>query len=153
MKWSDTVASVSRYGNIAERIFGDAEIIWEHSEGEYDGCVNVLAKMPDGKFAHYEWTYGSCSGCDEWEARGLDDDQVEAEMRSGIAFFDSQDVVEKYLHLDEATVKDMAYPCVNSPTNGSVPEMMRALVGGIGGDFEAMAEAFAEWKSTNQTGR
>lgn len=101
MKWNETVASEARYGDVAERIFGGAEVLWEKSEADYSGSCNVVARMPDGTFAQYAWSYGSCSGCDEWESRwGWDDDaddKVEAEMRGAMATFADADALLKYL--------------------------------------------------------
>jgi hypothetical protein len=145
MRWEATVASSCRYGDVAGRIFRDAEIIWENSESDYQGFANVLAHMPDGTFAHYEWTYGSCSGCDEWEARDLTDEQVEAEMRSALAVLPDKEALMKYLHLDPVYTQDMKYPTANTPTNASVPGMMRYLCGGQGEDFKSMAMAAAEY--------
>jgi hypothetical protein len=59
MKWSETIASKCRYGSEAGEIFRDSEIIFESAECDYQGFANVLAKMPDGTFVHYEWSYGS----------------------------------------------------------------------------------------------
>lgn len=145
MRWEKTVASGCRYGEVAERIFGNAEIIWENSENDYQGFANVLAHMPDGTFVHYEWTYGSCSGCDEWEARELDEDQVEEEMRSAMAILPNKNALMKYLHLDPEYVGDMRYPTANHPTNGSVPGMMRTLTSGRSDDFKSMATAAARY--------
>jgi len=145
MRWEKTVASECRYGEVAASIFGDAEIIWENSEADYQGFANVLAHMPDGTFVHYEWTYGSCSGCDEWEARGLNDEEVEAEMRGAMAVLPNKKALMKYLHLDPEYVKDMSYPTANTPHNGSLPGMMRYLCGGMSEDFKNMAEAAATY--------
>ena len=85
MKWADTIASQCRYGDEAAVLFGDTEVIWENSLDDYQGHAKVLAMAPDGFFLFYEWSYGSCSGCDDWEARGLDHDQIVAEMWSAVA--------------------------------------------------------------------
>ena len=100
MRWQETQANKCRYGEIAERIFGEADIIWEHSEVDYQGYATVLAAFPDGTFAHYFWSYGSCSGCDDWENRHLSDDQVEAEMRQGMAVIKDVPTLRRYLHLE-----------------------------------------------------
>lgn len=97
MKWNETIASKCRYGDVAERIFSDAEIIWECSEDDYQGSANVIASMPDGTFIHYEWTYGSCSGCDEYESLGLSDDEIEADMRKTMAVLKDRETLRKYL--------------------------------------------------------
>ncbi len=86
MKYSETVAYKCRYGNVAERLFGMADIIWDDSVDGWQGSAAVLAYMPDGTFAHYEWNYGSCSGCDDWEYRNLSDDKIEQEMRRDTVF-------------------------------------------------------------------
>ena len=149
MEWSNTTAASCRYGDIAENIFGDAEIIWENSECDYQGWANVLAAMPDGTFIHYEWSYGSCSGCDEWEARDLSDDEVEAEMRRGMAVLKDRETLRKYLHLTEG-FEDAKVPTSNSLDNGSIPGMMRVLTGGAQTDFEQMACAAQKWLAENQ---
>ena len=41
----------------------------------------------------YQYYYGSCSGCDTWEATGLDDEQIKAAMLQGATFFDN---IEQY---------------------------------------------------------
>ena len=145
MKWDETTASKCRYGRIAGRIFGDAEIIWESSEADCQGHANILAAMPDGTFVHYEWTYGSCSGCDEWESKDMTDELVEAEMRETMAVLKSREICARYLQLDPAIVKGMPYPIATGPTNGSIPGMMRTLFGGRGDDFETMGKAFVAW--------
>lgn len=144
MKWGETVASSCRYGDVAGRIFGESEIIWEHSEADYQGFANVLALMTDGTFIHYEWTYGSCSGCDEWEARDLTDDEIEQEMRGSMAVLPDKDALKRYLHL-EGEYKDATLPTANTPTNGSIPCMLQYLSGGWGRDFEDMRKTALEW--------
>lgn len=145
MKWSETVASKCRYGEVAAKIFGEGEVVWEHSDHDYQGFANLLVKMPNGSWIHYDWTYGSCSGCDEWEARDLSDEQVEAEMRRAMITFPDDETVEKYLHIE---LKDRTeYPSANSATNGSIPGMMRVLAGGYGKDYEDMRKGFLTWKT------
>jgi len=146
MRWDETVAARCRYGWNAKEIFGDAEIIWESSEDDYQGWANILGQMPDGRFFHYEWTYGSCSGCDEWEARELSDDEIEKEMRESAAWFNDAQTLLRYLHVEDE-FKDTKYPTANSPTNGSIPGMARWIFGGVGSDFEKMGEAFVQWWS------
>jgi hypothetical protein len=145
MKWYETTASNCRYGDVAECVFGDAEIIWEHSEDSFQGSANILAYFPDtGKFAHYEWTYGSCCVCDEWEARRLSDDEIEQEMRDSAVWFDDVETLKRYLRLEGEFV-DAKVPTAQSPTAGSIPGMMRYLFGGVQSEFEEMGAAFNEW--------
>lgn len=98
MKWSETKASKCSYGEIAERIFEKANIIAEDSEIDYSGYANILAEMPDGTFIHYEWSYGSCSGCDEWESRDLTNDQIEEEMRREMTIFHDERSFYNYVN-------------------------------------------------------
>ena len=96
MRYDETIASKCRYGDVAQRIFGEDEIIWEDSEEGYTGSASLLVKRQDGSFAHYEWSYGSCSGCDDWEMRELTDDQIEAEMRAQTAWLSNGAAVKRY---------------------------------------------------------
>jgi hypothetical protein len=78
----DTVAYDCRYGTEAVNIWGDWEVLWEDSEADYQGHASFLARNPvNGHYVFYEWWYGSCSGCDTWEAQELTDYQIEQEMR------------------------------------------------------------------------
>src|ERR1700739_419908 len=60
--WSETIASQCRYGDVAESIWGDWDIIWEDSEADYQGHASILARK-NNRYSFYEWYYGSCSGC------------------------------------------------------------------------------------------
>jgi len=147
MKYSETVANRCRYGEVAEKIFGDCEIIWEHSMDDYQGFANVLAAKQDGSFIHYEWTYGSCSGCDEWEDRGLTDQQIENEMRSSMAVLKDRDTLKQYLKL-EGEFEKAKVPTANTSDNGSIPGMLHFMFG-VGEDFEAMGKAALLWLEAN----
>ena len=81
MKWNDTISSKCRYGSIAERIFANLDIIWEDSEDDYQGTVKLIALMENSDIVTFTYNYGSCSGCDDWEAVGYNDDQIEQAMR------------------------------------------------------------------------
>lgn len=140
MRLAESVAAEARWGDVAVEVFGsDAEVIWEASTADYQGSCNVLLRLTDGRFAHYEWTYGSCSGCDEWEGMEADVPRI---MRDTAVYFDDVATLARYLRLED---KDQRYPTANSPTNGSIPGMVRLLFGGIGDEFREMGDAFAEW--------
>lgn len=83
MKWSDTGSSGCRYGVVAGNIWGDWDVLWEQFDDDYQGYASFVAHK-DGRFVVYDWSYGSCSGCDDWEARRLS----EAEMRSEAVEYD-----------------------------------------------------------------
>lgn len=140
MLFKDSIAASCRYGDNAVSVFGpEALLIWEHSENDWQGFANILVKTTDGRFAHYEWTYGSCSGCDEWESSGLSDGEIEKRMRDAAAWFDDIGVLRRYLKLED---KEALYPTANDPKNGSIPGMLRSMGYGISEDFKAMGEAF-----------
>ncbi len=96
MKWLETTADKCRYGEIARVIFGDWEILWEDSEANYQGHASILAKK-DNQYAFYEWWYGSCSGCDGWEADDATDAQIEKEMRDTTIWFESKQELKNWL--------------------------------------------------------
>lgn len=82
MKYSETVANDCRYGSIAAPLFEGCEIVLDDSEADYQGQAKVVGKRPDGSYIFYEWSYGSCSGCDDWENRSLSDAQIFEEMKA-----------------------------------------------------------------------
>ncbi len=149
MRWEDTIASRCRYGDTLAPLFEGGEVVWEHSEADYQGSANVLVAMPDGTFIHYEWSYGSCSGCDEWEARDLSDEEIRAEATRAMAVISGRDALKRYLHLD-GEFEDAKVPTANAPTNGSLPGMMRLLCGGIGDEFREMAAAAEKWLDSRE---
>lgn len=108
MRWDETVASQCRYGEIAGRIFGDTEVIWERSENDYQGGADVIARAPDGTYRQYAWSYGSCSGCDEWEATKASDDAIEAEMRRATATY-TRETLDSWRHMLETKMRPGFY--------------------------------------------
>jgi hypothetical protein len=150
MRLRESVAAQCRYGEEALDAFGpESELIWESSESDYQGSANILIRTPDGRFAHFEWTYGSCSGCDEWEARDLTPEEVTMVMRETAAWFDDEATLARYL---EGADAEQRYPRDQSATAGSLPGMLRYLSGGIGTEFRAMGAAFAEWQAARCPG-
>jgi hypothetical protein len=98
MNWNKTVASACRYGDIAARIWGTWDILWEDSDDSYQGHATFLARSPDGKeWSFYEWGYGSCSECDEWQGNGFTEEQVEAEMRNTAMWFKDEKTLRNWL--------------------------------------------------------
>jgi hypothetical protein len=81
MKYEETIAAECRYGDIIAEIFEDAEILGEDSVADYyHGYAKVYARK-NGHYIMYEWTYGSCSGCDDWEHRGLSYKEILKEVK------------------------------------------------------------------------
>ena len=144
----ESVAAECRYGDNALDVFGrDAELIFEDSKADYQGHANILVRTADGRFAHCEWTYGSCSGCDEWSDRDLTDEQIDTIMRDTAAWFDDAEALVRYLRLEEPERK---YPTDQSPTAGSIPGMIRFLGSGIADEFKAMGNAFVAWQTAKR---
>jgi hypothetical protein len=110
MKWKETTASECRYGEVAERIWGDAEILWESSEAGWQGEAKFIARMKDGRYCYYEWSYGSCSGCDTWEAAGHSDGKIEDIMRAEAAWFEDKETFERFLDRIMATKIEVYKP-------------------------------------------
>lgn len=94
MKFKDTIAASCRYGDVAEKVWEDWDVLCELSEADYQGFASFIATK-EKRYVFYEWHYGSCSGCDEWEDRGLSDEQIAAEMRrDAIEFTDAEKLVK-----------------------------------------------------------
>lgn len=144
---AESVAATVRYGDNAVAAFGgEAEVIWESGDpADYQGSANILLRTEDGRFVHYEWSYGSCSGCDTWEANGSSDDAIESEMRNTAAWFDDRETLGRYLRREDPAA---AYPASN-PTDGGIAGMGRMLFGGAAQEFGTMAQAWIEWDAAN----
>lgn len=57
-------------------------------ENDYQGSEAFVAKLNDGRWMFYEWSYGSCSGCDHWENETLE--QCELDWKNGPAVMDAE---------------------------------------------------------------
>lgn len=100
MKFNKSQASQCRWSEFAERLIGDWEILWERAEVDYQGFAEVLAAK-DGRFCYLEWSYGSCSGCDQWE--DMPEEQAFADFKTGAMFFDSADAFRAWLKMLRST--------------------------------------------------
>jgi hypothetical protein len=98
MEWNNTIAATCRYGDIAGKIWGDWEILWEDSESYYQGHASFVAKKGN-KYCFYEWWYGSCSGCDSWESAGLSDEAIEKEMMDTALWMNGKKQILKWLDM------------------------------------------------------
>lgn len=146
MKWDETTASACRYGDVAGTVFGDADIIWENSEADWQGYANILGVFDDSKVVYYEWTYGSCSICDEWEARNLTETEIAQEMTTDAEWFNSIEEALKYFSCpDTARV-----PVSGSPTNASISGMMRICGNERFSDYDKAGEALYEYSLSKE---
>lgn len=142
MKWDKTVASKCRYGEVAEEIWGTWDIIWEDSESDYQGHASFLAEK-DGKYCFYEWWYGSCSGCDGWEADGKSDDEIEQEMRDTALWLDDIDQLKVWF------VNLTGFPIsnYNMERGGALVQGLDLLGGGLRKRIEAIRKYLEEKES------
>jgi hypothetical protein len=90
----------ARYSEILEELLGELgakEVLLRKYEADYQGFVKVGVLLEDGQVFFYEYSYGSCSGCDEWESRGLDDFQVKSAMRADAVMYSSREKFQEWL--------------------------------------------------------
>jgi hypothetical protein len=138
MKFSESVASHCRYGDVAEEIWKDWNIIWEDSVDDYQGHASFVLEK-DGKYVFYEWWYGSCSGCDGWESQGLTGEQIEKEMRETALWLDSKEDLFKWLNMLEGTVPISQY---NEMGGGGFGACLDILSGGLVQRINAIRKHF-----------
>lgn len=67
----DTIMPMGRYAGghdgQMKALFKGATVLAHWNEGDYQGSVATAVRLADGRFAWYQDSYGSCSGCDSWE--------------------------------------------------------------------------------------
>lgn len=76
-RWHETVAEA----------LPDGEVVFSTGTDDYQGSVSIVARLDDGRWLHYSWSYGSCSGCDQWE--GEPQERVVADIQAGAAIMDA----------------------------------------------------------------
>jgi hypothetical protein len=92
----------ARYSDILQRLLeklGGKEVLRLKYESYYSGFVDIDVALIDGKVLSYFYNYGSCLGCDEWENKGLTDNQIQGVMQQEATFFDSVEQYQKWLEL------------------------------------------------------
>ena len=60
---------------LIESLGGYKRVLRLDYEADYSGHVDVDLELNDGRIFSYQYWYGSCSGCDDWEA-DFDSDSV-----------------------------------------------------------------------------
>lgn len=101
-----------RYGDVLADLLnklGCVKLLYCHHVDDYQGDVDVDALLSDGRIYSYYYSYGSCSGCDEWEDRGLNETAIERIMRDEATFFSGpyeyKAWLEKLSALNDRTVQ------------------------------------------------
>lgn len=90
-----------RYADCLEVLLNKLEakkILKADWECDYQGHVDVDVLLKDGRVFSLYYSYGSCSGCDEWEDRDLTDKEIQKEMSKDATIFRS---IETYKRFDE----------------------------------------------------
>jgi hypothetical protein len=63
--------------------------------------VDADALLSDGRIFSYKYYYGSCSGCDDWEDRGLTTEQITQEMIEGGTYFNNLEEYNSWISLKD----------------------------------------------------
>lgn len=82
--------------SVIEKLGGGVEFLRKEYEADYQGSVDVDILLNDGRVFSYYYGYGSCSGCDEWEARELSDEEIEAVILQECTIFDTRESYEQW---------------------------------------------------------
>jgi hypothetical protein len=72
----------------------DGEVVWAEGTEDYQGFERIIAKLDDGRYLFYSWSYGSCSGCDSWEGKPA---EMEQDVKSGAQYFADIDVLRQFI--------------------------------------------------------
>lgn len=65
-------------------------------ESDYQGFVDIDVLLENGKVFSYMYNYGSCSGCDTWEAEEYNDEQIKQIMLKDSTTFDNIELYNKW---------------------------------------------------------
>jgi len=55
---------------------GAKETLFINECDDWQGFLDVDVLLNDGRVFSYRYDYGSCSGCDEWEGEGYNNDEA-----------------------------------------------------------------------------
>ena len=103
----------ARYSDDLEVVINELKPLhlkWLEYEADYQGYVNIDVLLEDGRVFSYEYSYGSCSGCDEWEHRSLRDYELRKEMIKGSVIYSD---METYMKGIGAKRKEKAFEYMN----------------------------------------
>jgi hypothetical protein len=84
----------ARYSDILEEVVNNlnpVELLRKNYESDYQGFVDIDVLLENGRVFSYNYSYGSCSGCDEWEDRSYSDAEIAEEMREHAVLFENID--------------------------------------------------------------
>jgi hypothetical protein len=84
----------ARYSHLLDEVvneLGGKDVLRLDYYSDYQGHVDLDVLLNDGRVFSYQYSYGSCSGCDGWEYRGLSDKEIKTEMLRDATFFDDME--------------------------------------------------------------
>jgi hypothetical protein len=99
---SNTTVAKCRYGNLCCDLWNTWQVLWFEAESDYQGWAKFLL-IKNGEFIFYEYTYGSCSGCDTWEDKSLSPEQIQDEMKKTAMEFKNISTFMKWIEMLEET--------------------------------------------------
>jgi hypothetical protein len=80
----------ARYSDILEELINElhgVEVLRLDYMSDWQGFVDIDVLLEDGRVFSYKYYYGSCSGCDDWLARNLSDEEIKQEMMQEATIF------------------------------------------------------------------
>lgn len=86
-----------RYSAILEKVINDLnpeKILRLDYYSDYQGHVDIDVLLKDGRVYSYYYSYGSCTGCDDWEDKGFDENKIYDIMKNATYF----SKIEHYEH-------------------------------------------------------
>jgi len=89
----------ARYSEILQTVLttiGAKVLLHKDYESDYQGYVDISVLLDDGRVYSYQYSYGSCSGCDEWEAESYSDEKIEQIMMDEATIFDNIEQYNEY---------------------------------------------------------
>lgn len=89
----------ARYSYILDEVInliGGKEVLRIEYESDWSGYVDIDVLLDDNRVFSYKYNYGSCSGCDEWEANELDKNDIKEIMLQESTIFDNIDSYNKW---------------------------------------------------------
>lgn len=87
----EDICHFCRYSDLLHTLLvhlGAKKLLFFEGDNDYQGFLDVDVLLKDGRVFSYKYTYGSCSGCDEWESRCLEEDQIIECMEQEATFFE-----------------------------------------------------------------
>lgn len=99
----ETIASTTinaRYSDVFDSLLesmgGGKELLKIDFESDYQGFVDADVLLNDGRVISYRYYYGSCSGCDEWESRAMNDKEIMDAMSQEATVFNNIEDYNKF---------------------------------------------------------